>query len=224
VKYLYNKRGSRKGEGEKHPFAFFALGAIGVVAAIFVIGLQVGRVIEKNGTAREETAVKNAATASPGAASSRGTADIRKDLGAFSEDAMKVPVVPPPDAKSDVNEVEKNLTFRDTLAKMEAKPVPLVKPTPKENAARPAQDKARVSPGKTYLVQAGSFRDRKAADAYRARIAKAGFAARVVASEGKNRKDYFRVLLGPFADRESARKAARRLKAEMKVDAFLLAG
>jgi hypothetical protein len=75
VKSLYNKKGHRRGEGERGPFAFFAVGAVVVLALVFVIGLQVGRVIEKGAAAPDVRGGKSASAS-----------DIRKDLGSFSEE------------------------------------------------------------------------------------------------------------------------------------------
>ncbi|MBI5420427.1 MAG: SPOR domain-containing protein [Deltaproteobacteria bacterium] len=225
MKYLYNKKGIRRGEGERHQFAFFAIGAIVVLVAVFVIGLQVGRVVEKNAAPPEVRSGKTAPAAETRKSSAQaGAADIRKDLGAFSEDATKVPVVPPPDAKSAVNEVEKNLTFQETLARKTAEPVPLVRSAPADNKAAAEAEPARGGTGRKYLVQAGAFRDKAIADGYRKRLAKAGYAVKVVKGTGKDKEKLFRVLVGPFLDKEAARKTVRKLMAEMKIDAFLLAG
>jgi cell division septation protein DedD len=213
VKSLYNKKGQRRGEGERGPFAFFAVGAVVVLAAVFVIGLQVGRVIEKGAAAPESRGGKS----SP-------ASDIRKDLGSFSEETLKVPVVPPPFASSDLNEVEKKLTFQETLAKKEATTVPLVRPAQKDNAASRGSTAAGASDVRRYSVQAGSFREKKAAEAFRKRLDKAGYAVRIVAAAKKDRGKVFRVVAGPYPDVETARKAVRRLKNEMKIDAFLTQG
>ncbi len=211
MKSLYNKKGHRRGEGERGPFAFFAVGAVVVLAAVFVIGLQVGRVIEKGAAAPEGRGGKNAPAS-----------DIRKDLGSFSEETLKVPVVPPPFAASDVNEVEKRLTFQETLAKKEATTVPLVRPAQKDNAAPRGSAAAAASGARKYSVQAGSFRDKRVAEACRKRLDKAGYAVRIVAAARKDREKVFRVVAGPYPDVEAARKAVRRLKNEMKIDAFLM--
>jgi hypothetical protein len=100
--------------------------------------------------------------------------DIRKDLGAYSEEAVKVPIVPPPDAKSTVNEVEKKLTFQETLAKKEPTPVPLVRAAQKDNTVSPGGEAARASGARKYVVQAGAFREKRTAEAYRKRLDKAG--------------------------------------------------
>jgi cell division septation protein DedD len=223
VKSLYNKKGQRRLEGERHSFAFFAVGAIVILAAVFVIGLQVGRVIERSSDAPDARAGKAAPSPGTRAAPAAAT-DIRKDLGSYSEEAAKVPVVPPPLASSSVSEVEKQLTFRETLAKKEATPVPLVPAVKKGDAASSGAGAPRTSGSVKYQVQAGAFRDMKTAEAQRKRLEKSGFPSRVVKMSRKNQESVFRVLIGPFQDGEAARKAVRRLKNEMKIDALMIKG
>ena len=152
---------------------------------------------------------------------SAAAGEIGKNLGAFSEEAGKVPAVPPPDAKSTAAEVEKGLTFQDTLSRKEAGPVPLVAAAPKDNP--PPQGKAD-SGRKRYIVQAGSFREKGKAEAFRKRLAQAGYSVRLVKGTGKNRAIYYRVLVGPYTERDAAKKAVEKLKSEMQVEARLLPG
>lgn len=219
MKYLYNKRRHRWGEGEKHSFTFFAVGAIVLLAAAFFIGLQVGRVVEKNAAGSEGRTGRNVESRAGSAEQKQPAAgDARKDLGAYSEEAGKVPVVPPPNAKDTAADVEKRLTFQETLPRKEAGPVGLVRSAQNDNAAGSGPSEGR----KNYMVQAGTFREKGKAESFRKRLAEAGFAARMMKGTGKNRQKYFRVVIGPFADRESARKAVRKLKEEMKVESYLL--
>ncbi|MBF8257781.1 MAG: SPOR protein [Actinobacteria bacterium] len=221
MKYLYNKRNHRRGDGERHSFAFFAVGAIVLLAAAFVIGLQVGRVVEKNAAGPEGRTGRNGETRAGSAEQKQpAAADARKDLGSYSEEAGKVPVVPPPDAKDTAADVEKRLTFQESLPRKEAGPVALVRRAQNDNASGlKVPDEGR----KRYMVQAATFREKGKAESFRKRLADAGFAApRMLKGTGKNREKYYRVILGPFADRESARKAVLRLKEEMKVDSYLL--
>ena len=222
MKTLYNKKGFRRGDGERHQFAFFAVGAIVILAAVFVIGLQVGRVIEKNAATRESGSVKGTVPPAAQAKASKGVGiEIRKDLGAFSEEAGQVPVVPPPDAKATVNEVEKRLTFQESLPRKEDRPVPLVRSSRTDNGAVSGSEDGRGAGGGKYIVQAGAFRDNGAAEACRKRLEKAGYPVRVMKPEVKNGEKYHRVLLGPFTSTGAARKAIRKLKSDFKIDAFV---
>ncbi len=222
MKYLYNKKGHMRGEGERNQFAFFAVGAIVILAAVFVIGLQVGRVIEKNAGSPEPRPVKSPVPAVTKSAPDKGEAtDIRKDLGSYSEEAVKVPVVPPPDARTTVNEVEKGLTFQETLQRKDARPGPLLRASRTDNAGVSKGREGRGDGGQKYSVQAGSFREKGAAEACRKRMDNAGFTVRVVKAEAKNGDKFYRVMLGPFTEKGAARKAVQKLKTEMKIDAFL---
>lgn len=223
MKYLYNKRKYRRGDGERHSFAFFAVGAVVVLAAVFVIGLQVGRMIEKSAATSDGLSGKGTGARQAGSGTQQRSAakEVGKDLGAFSEEAGKVPVVPPPNAKVTAGDVEKRLTFQETLSRKETGPVALVQAAKKDNAAVliGAEDG-----GKKYVVQAATFRDKGKAESFRKRLADAGYAVRLAKGTGKNRERLYRVLIGPFADRESAKKAVENLRREMQVEAYLLPG
>lgn len=219
MKYLYNRKGSQRGEGDRTQHAFFVVGAIVVMVAMFLIGLQVGRVIERGGRTAE--AKSEPAAAKAGAAAS----DIKKDLGAFSRDAVSVPIVPPPDAKEATNDVEKSLTFRDTLSKKEDVPVPLERAAPKDNASVPkVAGGGTPAGGRGFLVQIGAFRDKGIAESYRRKMEKAGFPVKTVKGTGKTGETLYRVFVGPYAEKDAARRARKRIKSEMKIDAFLLRG
>ncbi len=210
MKSLYNRKYGA-GEGQRS-FAFFVVGGLAVLAAVFLIGLQVGRYIEKNGASREDQAPK---------AAKDNAAEIRKDLGAFSEEAAGVRAVPPPDAEDRVKETEKTVTFPETLARKDAGPVPLVSPEEKAKRASPG---AKAAPReRPYLVQSGVFRNKGSAKTMQARLSKAGFPAKVVESRGK-KGVRFRVLVGPYSRKDAAAKTIRKLKAEMKVTAVLVRG
>ncbi len=212
MKTLYNrKHGS--GDGERRSFAFFVVGGLAVLAAVFLIGLQVGRYVEKSGASRDDEAAK---------AGHDNATDIRKELGAYSEEAAKVRPVPPPDADNAVKETEKSVTFPETLARKEPGPVPLVRPDggKKQGASG---GKVAAPGGKPFLVQSAVFRNRASAQGMKARLSRAGFPAKVVESRGK-KGVRFRVLLGPYAGKDAAVKTIRKLKAEMKIDAVLVRG
>lgn len=210
MKTLYNRK---YGDGERRSFAFFVAGGLAVLAAVFLIGLQVGRYVEKSGASREEPAGKAAQDNAP---------DIRKDLGAFSEEAARVRPVPPPDADNGVKATEKSVTFPETLARKDPGPVPLVAPQAKTGDAPRAAAKAAPRE-KPFLLQSAVFRNKGSAQQMKARLSKAGYPARIVESRGK-KGARFRVLVGPYSKKEAAVKAKRKLKAEMKIDAVLVRG
>ena len=214
MRYLYNKkRGFRSSEGERFQFAFFVVGAIVLLAVAFVLGLQVGRIVEKNAQKRRIEANKQEGTIVIG---KETESEIRKDLGVFSEEAGKVAPVPPPSAGEHLNETEKSLTFRETLAKKDPDPVLLVRTTPtKKEPARTTA--AKTAPKGSLMVQVAAFRDRTAAEAFRKRLEKGGFHAEMTQGGG-----YHKVVVGPYPDRAAANRAIRKLKSEWKVNPFLV--
>jgi len=223
VKILYNKRGSRMGGGDRHPFAFFAIGTIVILAAVFFIGLQVGRVVEKNAAPPEPASAKGPDPPAAQASNPKEPGnEIRKELGAFSQDAAKVPVVPPPDAKTTVEEVEKRLTFQESLPKKEDSPLPLVKASRSDVKAVPRTSDVGT---RKYAVQVGAFREKGTAESLRRKLEKAGYTPKVMVSAGKKKgQKIHRLVLGPFTDKAAARKAASKLKSEFKINAFVTPG
>lgn len=212
MKTLYNRKYGG-GNGDRRSFAFFVAGGLAVLAAVFLIGLQVGRYIEKRGRSPVDQGDR---------AIQDNAADIRRDLGAFSEEAARVRPVPPPDADNDARETERNVTFPETLARKDPGPTPLVRQAGKGKGA-PASGKSVAPRGKPFLVQSAVFRNKGSAQEMKARLSKAGYPAKVVESRGK-KGILFRVLVGPYAVEDAAAKTIRRLKTEMKIDAVLVRG
>lgn len=213
MRYLYNKkRRFRSTEGERFQFAFFVVGVVVLLAVAFVLGLQVGRIVEKNAEDRRNEANKFGGPIEIGEETG---SEIRKDLGVFSEEAAKVLPVTPPSPNAHLRETEKSLTFRETLAKKEPEPILLVKPAPKKKAQeKPA---ARSKPSGELLVQVAAFRDRGAAGNFQKRLRKDGFHAVIVQKGG-----YHKVIVGPYPDKEAANRAIRKLKSDWKVNPFLV--
>jgi len=214
VRYLYNKkRGFRSSEGERFPFAFFVVGAVVLLAVAFVLGLQVGRIVEKHAEQRRQEASK---FGGPIVIGKETGSQIGKDLEVFSEDAGKVDPVTPPSADEHLNKTEKSLTFRETLAKKEPEPILLDKPTPvTKTPERPAA--SSPPPTGTFMVQVAAFRNRENAEGLRKRLQKDGFRAVV-----EQRGVYHKVVVGPFPDEDAANRTIRKLKTEWKVDPILV--
>ncbi len=214
MRYLYNKkRGFRGNEGERFPFAFFVVGAVVLLAVAFVLGLQVGRIVEKHAEKRRQEANK---FGGPIVIGNESGSQIGKDLEVFSEEAGNVVPVPPPSADEHLNKTEKSLTFRETLAKKEPEPILLEKPAPgTKKPERPAA--SRPPPTGTFLVQVAAFRNRENAEELRKRLLKGGFRATV-----EQRGGFHKVIVGPYPDKDAAGRTIRKLKAEWKVDPILV--
>jgi DedD protein len=225
VKALRFRGGYRRGDPDRHSSAFFVVGALVVIAIAFFIGLQVGRVVEKN-AATERAAARSAGrtTASDNGAPGTTSADIRRDLSAYSEEAVRIPVVTPPavtppNAGEELRKTEEEATFPDTLTRKDASPQPLVKPKAKpETAAAPATAKG------AFVLQAGALKNREAAEALRGRLARAGYKAKIQRVVTTSSGPVYRVRVGPYGTRDEAKKAMKAIKSDMKIDVILLKG
>jgi cell division septation protein DedD len=222
VRTLRHRLGFRRGDPEGHSFAFFVVGTLVVIAVAFFLGFQLGRYLEKG--AGKEAAGK---TASRGAAAENGarvatTAEIRKDMSAFSEEASKIPAVAPPaaippTAGEDLKKTESETTFRESLSRRDPSPEPMARK--KEKAAVPAP-----THGAKFLLQAGAMKSRDAADALRKRLDRRGYKAKVVNATTRSLGKVYRVRVGPFGSRDEAMKAMKAIRTEMKIDVILLKG
>lgn len=218
MRSLYNKRGVRGGGGEKHSFAFFAAGAAAVLAAVFLIGLQAGRVLEKRSAQKE---VGGGKPGGPIVVGKEGASEIHREIGAFSVEAEKLPSVPPPSAEERVRETERSLTFRETLETSDPAPAVLSRSAPSQPADERGAAARAPREGLVY-VQAAAFRDRSAAERMRVRLRRAGFSEVTIAGAAGRETALHRVLVGPYAGKKAAALAKDRVAAELGVKAFLV--
>jgi cell division protein FtsN len=221
VRILRHKGGYRRGDPDRRSFAFFAVGALVVVAAVFLLGLQAGRVVEKN--AAKERAGKPAQGSTDNAAKGVAPSDLRKEMSAFSEEAVRIPPVPPPaivppTAGEELRRSEAAATFPDSLSRRDPSPQPLVKPKEKEKPGAPP------APGGKFLLQAGAMKNRETAEAVRSRIERGGYKSTVARAKTRKQGEVYRVRVGPFGSREEAGKAMKAIRTEMKIDVILLKG
>jgi cell division protein FtsN len=142
-------------------------------------------------------------------------------LSAYSEEAVRIPVVspppavPPPTAGEELRETEATATFPDSLTRKDPAPQPLVKP--RQGAAAASNGKGK------FMLQAGALKNKEAAESLRGRLEREGYRSKVVRIEGKGRGgDLYKVRIGPHGSREEALKAMKAIKYEMKIDVILL--
>lgn len=209
MKTIRYKGGQKRGDPDRYSFAFFVVGALVVIAVVFFLGFQVGRVVEKSAV-KEQPPVKS---------QGERKADIHREMSAYSEEAVRIPVVAPPPAApptagEELRTTEANATFPDSLTRKDPAPQPLVKQTAKASPESPRKGK--------FLLQAGAMKNRDAAEALRDRLERAGHKSKVVRVPTRNRGDLFKVRVGPHGSREEAMKAMRAIKSEMKIDVILL--
>ena len=222
MRSLRHKLGFRRGDPDRHSFAFFVVGILVVIAVAFYLGLQLGRYVEKD--AGKEGAGK---VASRGAAGENGaristSAEIRRDMSTYSEEAVKIPAVPPPavippTAGDDLKKTESEATFPEVLSRKDPSPEPMGKTKEKAPVAAPSREAK-------FMLQAGAMKTRETADAVRKRLERGGYKAKVIHATTLKHGEVYRVRVGPFGSRDEAMKAMKAIRAEMKIDVILLKG
>ena len=222
MRFLRHKGGYRR-EADRNSFAFFVVGAIVVIAVAFFIGLQVGRVLEKDATGNDRAPGRTAALPSGGDNGPRSAAppDIRKEMSAFSEEASRVPAVPArpapePTAGEELRQTERSSTFPESLSRKDPSPQPLVPPRAKH--AGPGSGDGR------FTLQAGAMKNRDTAEAVRRRLETAGYKAKIAHGTDRDGGEVYRVRVGPYETREAAAKAMKSIRDRMKIDVILLKG
>jgi len=222
VRSLRHKLRLRRGDPDRHSFAFFVLGSLVVIAVAFYLGFQLGRYVEKG--AGKEAAGKIAPRGSSAENGARiaTSAEIRKDMSVFSEEASKIPAVAPPaaippTAGDDLRKTESEATFHESLSRKDPSPEPMGKKKEKATVAAPSEE------GK-FMLQAGAMKSRETADALRKRLTWSGYKAKVIHATTRKHGKVYRVRVGPFGSRDEAMKAMKAIRAEMKIDVILLKG
>jgi cell division septation protein DedD len=222
VRSLRHKLGFRRGDPDRHSFAFFVAGILVVIAVAFFLGFQLGRYVEKGAGREAGRKVAPRGDAVENGARIATSAEIRKEMSAFSEEAVKIPAVAPPAAKpptarDDLRKTESEATFPEALSRKDPSPEPMRREKKKAPVAAP-------SGGAKFILQAGAMKTRETADALRKRLDRGGYRTMVIhATTGKHGKVY-RVRVGPFGSREEAMKAMNAIRTGMKIDVILLKG
>ena len=132
MRSLRHKLGFRRRDPDRHSFAFFVVGTLVVIAVVFFLGFQLGRYVEKG--AGKEAGGKIAPRGPAGENGARipTSAEILKDMSAFSEEAVKIPGVTPPaaippTAGDDLRKTESEATFPEALSRKDPSPEPIGK-------------------------------------------------------------------------------------------------
>ena len=225
MRSLRHKLGFRRGDTDRHSFAFFVVASLVVIAVAFFLGFQLGRYVEKS--AGKEAAARTASRESAGENGARIStpAQIRKDISAFSEEAVKIqavapPAATPPTAGDDLKKTESEATFPEALSRRDPSPEPMAKKKEKKEKTPVAASSGR---GK-FMLQAGAMKSRETADALRKRLERGGYKANVIRATTRNHGGVYRVRVGPFGTSEEAMKAMKSIQARMKIDVILLKG
>ena len=222
MRSLRHKLGFRRGDPDRHSFAFFVVGVLVVIAVAFFLGFQLGRYVEKG--AGMETAGSIALRGPAGENGARvvTSAEIRREMSVFSEEPGKIPAVAPPaaippTAGEDLKKTESEATFPEALSRKDPSPEPMGRKKEKAPIAAPSAE------GK-FMLQAGAMKSRETADALRKRLDRRGYKATVIHATTRKYGEVYRVRVGPFGSRDEAVKAMKSIRAEMKIDVILLKG
>jgi len=230
VRSLRHKLGFRRGDPERHSFAFFVVATLVVIAVAFFLGFQLGRYVEKGAWKEAGGNIAPRGPAGENGARIPTSAEIRKDISAFSEEAVKIPAVAPPAATpptagEDLKKTESEATFPEALSREDPSPEPMGKKKEKEKEKE--KEKAPVvSPSRLakFMLQAGAMKNRDAADALRRRLERGGYKAMVIRATPRKNGEVYRVRVGPFGSHEEATKAMKAIRSGMKIDVILLKG
>ena len=221
MRSLRHKLGFRRSDPDNHQFAFFVVGVLVVIAVAFFLGFQLGRYVEKSvgKEAGENVAPRGPAGEKDARIST--SAEIRKEMSAYSEEAVKIPAVAPPaaippTAGDDLKKTEAEATFPEALSRKDPSPEPMGKKEKPPVAAS--------SGGTKFLLQAGAMKTRESAEALRKRLDRSGYKAKVVHATTPKQGEVYRVRIGPFGSRDEAMKAMKAIRTEMKIEVILLKG
>jgi cell division septation protein DedD len=222
VRSLRHKLGFRRGDPERYSFAFFVVGTLVVIAVAFFLGFQLGRYVEKSAGKEAAGKIAPRGPAAENGARIATSAEIRKDMSAFSEEAVKIPAVAPPaaippTAGDDLKKTESEATFPESLSRKDPSPEPMGKKKEKARVSAPSGEAK-------FMLQAGAMKSRETADALRKRLDRRGYKAQVIHATTRTLGGVYRVRVGPFGSRDEAMKAMKAIRAEMKIDVILLKG
>lgn len=222
MRSLRHKLGFRRRDPDRHSFAFFVVGTLVVIAVAFFLGFQLGRYVEKGAGTEAARKIAPRGPAGENGVRISTSAEIRKDMSAFSEEAAKIPTVPPPAAMvptagDDLKKTESEATFPEALSRKDPSPEPMGKKKEKPPVAAPSGEAK-------FMLQAGAMKTRETADALRKRLDRGGYKAKVIHATTVNHGEVYRVRVGPFGSRDEAMKAMKAIRGEMKIDVILLRG
>ena len=169
------------------------------------------------------------------------------DGSGVRKDKFEVVIPPPPvvdanpefdtriielNAKADaIPELEQR--FVDEVSSEEqVEPVPVTSKTSAEKKADSEAAKASASPtaavepskvgGDSWVLQVGSYQDRKKALVQRDKLRKSNVSAVFIEQFNVNQKPSYRVRLGPFINREQTRVAQNKIKAKHDIDGIIM--
>lgn len=213
MRILYNRRGIRRGDGDRSQFAFFLTGTVVVLAVVFVIGIQVGRVIEKHAAEKEVASGKAGGEILVG---KEPPGESGPPAGAEGGAGER----PAPTPEERVRNTERSVTFRETLEKA-GSDTPSLTPS-RIPEATPPKPRSDAAGGTRLFVQVAALRSREGAEAMKGKLEQAGFSAIVSPSTSEGRGTIHRVLAGPFTEKPQADRALRAIAERFRTRPFLV--
>ncbi|RMG59904.1 MAG: SPOR domain-containing protein, partial [Deltaproteobacteria bacterium] len=159
---------------------------------IFLIGLQIGRIVEKG----LEEAPPARVVAKPDIPSSFDEEIAKKIEGFAGEEKPPGGEQGAPPGKEEERETAPPARAEKTL--------PSEKPLPAVKQEKPAREKSRVNVRTGYFLQVGVFSVEKNAESLRERAAGKGFPVVLERFRGKRGRLLTRVMIGPYASRDEA--------------------
>jgi cell division septation protein DedD len=218
--------------------AFGVISAVGVSVIVFLLGVSVGRGVIAT-SAGSVAALDRGAAADAGDAAARLAASDASDrtgssagsagAGAnsipmkFAEPPAPPPEMPPakadPPVKQDVP-VKPDAPAKPDESSVTKTPAPKAAPAAVAPHAAAKPETQKPAPATTashadWVVQVESFRSKENADKFVTSLKASGYAAFELSPQPGG-SIYYRVQIGPFADRQEADKVASRLIKEGK--------
>lgn len=101
-------------------------------------------------------------------------------------------------------------------------PEPAPKPAPKKAAPEKPAPAAPAPTGGNFAVQVAASKDRKAAEDLKDRLVQHGFPGYMIRENVPGKGLWYRVRVGPFEEKDEARKMKRRIEEQAKLAGILV--
>lgn len=115
------------------------------------------------------------------------------------------------------NRIKRDDAETVTTEKPDTQAEPIVEPGEEKK-----QEAVKKPGGDSWVLQVGSFKDRKKATAQRDQLRKSKIAAVFIEQFNTANQASYRVRLGPFPDREKSKIAQNKIKAKYDIDGLIM--
>jgi DedD protein len=124
-------------------------------------------------------------------------------------------------SSEDVNQIERKAEPADPEDSGSTRSDPVQSQPTNDEPAQPEAEVARVG-GDTWVLQVGSYKDRKKALSQRDKLRKSNIAAVFIEQFSINNEPIYRVRLGPFLNRDQSKVALNKIKAKYDIDGLIM--